>query len=78
MARSRRVLVSGLRAQFWKIRDDTLVLFHPTERQILEVPTDHLADEDEFLQHVWRLRDRPWVSEAAVQELYAIRSGWRR
>lgn len=78
MARSRRVLVSGLRAKFWKIRDDTLVLFHPSGRDHTEVPVPHLADENEFLQHVWRLRDKRWVSEAAVQELYAIRAGWRR
>lgn len=78
MARSRRVLVSGLRAQFWKIRDDTLILFQPNGRDFTEVPVSHLADEDEFLRHTWRLRDKQWVSEAAIQELYAIRAGWNR
>lgn len=78
MARSRRVLISGFRANFWKIRAGTLVLFHPDwSGNCAEVPAAHLSDEDEFLRHVGRLRSTPWVSEAAVKELHAIRDGWR-
>lgn len=73
--RMRRALVRGRQAIFWCIRDDSLVLRHPSGLDEIVVPIPHLDDDVELQGHVSRLREKQWVDPAAVEELVDIAQG---
>ena len=75
MAKIRHALVRGRKARFWSIHDDCLVLRHPRGHDWTEVPIAHLAQDDEFQQHLSRLMDKHWISTAQIDELLSIRNG---
>jgi hypothetical protein len=75
MAKLRRALVHGAPARFWKIRDELLVLRHPSGHDWTEVPIAHLHDDREFEGHLNRLMGKHWISTGQIDELIEIRNG---
>jgi hypothetical protein len=61
----------------WEHWDGCLILRGSERGEETEVPIAHLVDEGEMEQHFRRLREKRWVTDAAIVELEKIVAGAR-